>query len=108
MQTMDESPDFQHEISNLEAMLDTLPVAEREVVMERLRKAITATGEQLTAEDENLCDRFAQGEIGIRQVQAHFGDRLWRAFGIRPEPGDAPGPSSGPPANDPVNPDRRS
>jgi hypothetical protein len=104
---MGESPDYQQEISNLETMLDTLPVAERGAVMQRLRKAMTASGDQLTAEDENLCDQFAQGAIGIGQVQEHFGDRLWRAFGIRPEPGDAPGPSTEPPGSDPAYPDRK-
>jgi hypothetical protein len=104
---MDESPDYQQKISNLEAMLDTLPAAERAVVMQRLRNALTATGEKLTEADENLCERFAQGAIGIRQVEDHFGDRLWRAFGVRPEPGDASGSSTEPPPKDPDDSDRR-
>lgn len=94
-----ESHDYQQEISNLEALLDALPVAERGVVMQRLRNAMTAGGDQLSAEDDNLCDRFAQGAADIHQVQEHFGDRLWRAFGARPEePGstDAPEPDAKP------------
>jgi hypothetical protein len=96
-----ESHDFQQEISNLEALLDALPVAERGVVMQRLRDAMTATGEQLSTDDEDLCDRFAQGEVDIHQMQEHFGNRLWRAFGARPAPEEEPGPSIDAPGTDP-------
>jgi hypothetical protein len=96
-----ESPDYQQEMSNLETMLDALPLAERGVVMQRLRDAMTSGGEQLSAEDENLFDQFSQGAIDIRQVQEHFGDRLWRAFGARPDPDEVPGRSTDAPAADP-------
>jgi hypothetical protein len=85
-----EPNDYQQEQSDLEAMLDALPVAKRSEVMQRLRDAITSAGEELSADDESVCDRFADGTINIRQVQEHFGDRLWRAFGIRPDPDAAP------------------
>jgi hypothetical protein len=96
-----ESQDHRQEISNLEAMLDALPVEQRGIVMARLRNAINSAGEQLSAEDENLCDRFAQGDADFHQVKEHFGDRLWRAFGIRPDPEAEPGPSTDAPGTDP-------
>lgn len=95
------SQDYQQEIANLEAMLDALPVAERGVVMQRLRNAMTATGDELSPEDEILCDRFAQGAADIHQVQEHFGDRLWRAFGARPAPEEESGPSTDAPGTEP-------
>jgi hypothetical protein len=95
-----ESPDYQQEISDLEAMLDDLPVEQRGVVMQRLRDAIGSTGEPMSAEDENLCDRFAQGAADIRQVYRHFGGRLWQAFGARPDSEEEPGPSIDAPGTD--------
>jgi hypothetical protein len=89
-----ESNDFQQEILNLEAMLDALPPEDRGTVMQQLRDAMTATGDQLSAEDVDLCDRFAQGAINIHQVQQHFGNRLWQAFGARPDSEEAGGAAS--------------
>jgi hypothetical protein len=80
-----ESQDFQHEMSELEALLDALPATERKVVTERLRDAMIGNGVQLNAADEEMLDQFSEGAQDIRQVQQHFGDRMWRAFGARPD-----------------------
>jgi hypothetical protein len=83
------SSDLQQQMAQLEATLDALPVSQREMVMTRLRDAMLANGEQLSAEDDNVCRQFAEGAVSVRQVQEHFGNRMWYAFGLRPDSDDA-------------------
>jgi hypothetical protein len=61
------SSDLQQQMAQLEATLDALPVSQREVVMTRLRDAMLANGEQLSAEDDNVCRQFAEGAVSVRQ-----------------------------------------